>query len=256
MFGGGGGGGGGGDGASRAPDSQSVKAILENVMLPVFARMTVGHTIEAAVMVSSFADGIDENDLLGSASADHIDYLKLPIAAMTSLSKAEPAAGAPIDIGTLDNALKSIFDGAAVLRAALPVGGGMFGGGAPDEDAINMQHLGELMTALNANIKIVKGDMDAAARATHAKEKGYSVGLLNQVANLGRLPVPLFAYGGIKLPLDAAMVMDFGYDGIIASKAVFDVANAEKRMRSLVLATTYYKHPEFLAKIADDQNTA
>ncbi|KAJ2712898.1 hypothetical protein H4R19_002521 [Coemansia spiralis] len=108
---------------------------------------------------------------------------------------------------------------------------------------------------LNENIAVV-AKMLADERAKHAKEKGYNVGLLNQVAKLGHLPVPLFANAGIAFPLDAAMAMSLGYDGIIASKALFSAVNAEKRMRSLVLATTYYKYPEYLSKIADDHGIA
>ncbi|KAJ2709742.1 hypothetical protein H4R19_004096 [Coemansia spiralis] len=277
-------------GSKRATDPQAVKGILENIMVPVFARVSVGHTIEGTVMESSFADGIDECEILEAASSKHLNYHRLAIPVMSSISAgsagapaavdsalaaavqgdpasinpalagallgtpaAAPGAPPPKETGALDDALKKIFNGAAVLRTAPPPP--ILGIVGSPEDMPKIRHLKEIMDALKLNIKTVT-EMKPEERAAHAKQKGYSLALLNQVVRLQRLPVPLFAHGGIMFPLDAAMAMDLGYDGVITSVNVFQAANPEKRMRSLVLATTHYKHPGFLARITEDHGAA
>ncbi|KAJ1727868.1 Pyridoxal 5'-phosphate synthase subunit snz1 [Coemansia biformis] len=226
---------------ARAPDPQAVKSILENILLPTVARVSVGHTMEGIVMQSSYADGIDESETLASASSRHIAYHRMNIPAISGVEN-------------LDEALKAITDGAAALRTKCPTAMPMMVLGHSREDTPDIRLVTSVIETIGNSIKDMAAKT-AEERVAHAKDKGYGVGLLNQTIQLGRLPVPFFADGGIIFPLDAAMAMDLGYDGVIASVQLFQAANPEKRMRSLVLATMHYDKPEFLAKITEDHGT-
>ncbi|KAJ2807422.1 Pyridoxal 5'-phosphate synthase subunit snz1 [Coemansia helicoidea] len=256
----------------RTTEPHAVQAILENVMLPVFARVSIGHDIEAAVMAAAYADGIDESEMLDAASATNIDYHRAAIPAMSCVAPpaplmeaggfmmfgvpapavtATPEAPASKDTATLDVALTKIHHGVAVLRTRAPQLPNMVGETGGDEDTPNITHLSAIMSDLKKEIKIVTA-MTPEERAAHVEGKAYKVKLLNKVVKLQRLPVPFFANGGIVHPLDAAMAMDLGYDGVVASVNVFTADNPEQRMRSLVLATIHYKNPRFLTLITEN----
>ncbi|KAJ2806111.1 hypothetical protein H4R21_001005 [Coemansia helicoidea] len=145
----------------------------------------------------------------------------------------------------LDGALMKISSGAAPLYTKA---------NNKQEDAVDISYLTGIRKRLDKEIAIVV-DMKKDERERYIKYKGYTLDLLNWVAKEKRLPVPVFAYGGILHPLDVAMVMKLGYDGVIVSKNVFVVNNPEKRVRSLVLATTHYDNPRYLADIIEDHGS-
>ncbi|KAJ2771067.1 hypothetical protein IWQ56_001924 [Coemansia nantahalensis] len=249
-------------------------------MIPVYARVGIGHTIEAAVMGSCHVDGLDEHELLTKASDDSLDYLEMAIPTMSCVeaptstpgfggpgggpgfggpmvrpnfgapsvrpgfggpgAQAKPPSTTPI----LDVALKKIAGGVAILRTKA----------AGTEDTVDITNLTGFMERLDKEYEVVD-KLSKEEREEHVKDKGYDVDLLSKVAKDKRLPVPLFAYGGILHPLDVAMVMRLGYNGVIVSKNVFTANNPEKRVRSLVLATIHYKNAKFLAGITEDHGS-
>ncbi|MFZ3158271.1 MAG: hypothetical protein WA124_12300, partial [Smithella sp.] len=64
------------------------------------------------------------------------------------------------------------------------------------------------------------------------------------VKELGRLPVVNFAAGGIATPADAALLIQFGCDGIFVGSGIFKSTNPEARARAIVKATAYFNDPQ------------
>ncbi len=56
---------------------------------------------------------------------------------------------------------------------------------------------------------------------TYAKEIGAPYELVEETADLGRLPVVNVAAGGIATPADAALMMQLGVDGVFVGSGIF-----------------------------------
>jgi pyridoxal 5'-phosphate synthase pdxS subunit len=88
------------------------------------------------------------------------------------------------------------------------------------------------------------------------KGDGAPYDLVVYVAENGRLPVVNFAAGGIATPADAALMMQLGVDGVFVGSGIFKSSNPKDRAKAIVLATTNYNDPEFLAEISRDLGEA
>ena len=80
-----------------------------------------------------------------------------------------------------------------------------------------------------------------------AKELGAPVEIVEEVAEGGRLPVPLFCAGGIATPADAALVMQLGAEGNFVGSGIFKSEDPERRALAIVEATTHFNDPERVA---------
>src|SRR5262245_62328389 len=76
-------------------------------------------------------------------------------------------------------------------------------------------------------------------RMTHAKQLGAPYELVVEVAGAGRLPVPLFAAGGVATPADAALCMALGAEAVFVGSGVFKYDDPAARARALVHAKTH-----------------
>jgi pyridoxal 5'-phosphate synthase pdxS subunit len=76
---------------------------------------------------------------------------------------------------------------------------------------------------------------------TRAKELGAPLELVRTVAQLGKLPVPNFAAGGIATPADAALCMSLGAEAVFVGSGIFKSADPERRARAVVHATTHWR---------------
>ncbi|KAJ2775114.1 Pyridoxal 5'-phosphate synthase subunit snz1, partial [Coemansia nantahalensis] len=180
--------------------------------------------MEAKVMEACGVALIDEDEQLTGKSGVFI-------------KKYEHGAPFICGISNLEEALKRIAEGAAMLR-------NMHGGSGSNTFTGHYQTIQDEIKALAA-----KTDDE---RKEYATKNNVPLGLVNQVVQLKRLPVPFFADADIVLPVDVAMAMDIGYDGVIVSAGAFTVANPERRMRSLVMAAIHYKNPRRIAAISED----
>jgi pyridoxal 5'-phosphate synthase pdxS subunit len=87
-----------------------------------------------------------------------------------------------------------------------------------------------------------------------AKEHQAPYELIRMVAKEGKLPVPNFSAGGIATPADASLVMQLGAEAVFVGSGIFmknstefaDPAEAGKRARAIVRATTHYQDPKVL----------
>lgn len=76
--------------------------------------------------------------------------------------------------------------------------------------------------------------------------------LLKLTKQLGRLPVMVFANGGIVTPADAAMAMQLGCDGIFLSSDVFQVPDPARKVRAFVQAASNYNDSQLLAELSTE----
>src|SRR5262249_7808897 len=77
----------------------------------------------------------------------------------------------------------------------------------------------------------------------HARALGAPSELVVQVATAGKLPVPLFAAGGIATPADAALCMALGAESVFVGSGVFKSQDPAARARAIVHATTHWQGP-------------
>jgi pyridoxal 5'-phosphate synthase pdxS subunit len=71
--------------------------------------------------------------------------------------------------------------------------------------------------------------------------------VVQEVADRGRLPVPLFGAGGIATPADAALMMQLGAEGNFVGSGIFKSGDPERRAKAIVEATTHFNDPERVA---------
>src|SRR5439155_3642059 len=83
-----------------------------------------------------------------------------------------------------------------------------------------------------------------------AKQLQAPVGLVQEIARAGRLPVPLFCAGGIATPADAALVMQLGASAVFVGSGIFKSDNPAARAKAIVEATTHFQDPAILAKVS------
>ncbi len=73
---------------------------------------------------------------------------------------------------------------------------------------------------------------------------------MQEVAETGRLPVPLFCAGGIATPADAALVMQLGAEAVFVGSGIFKSADPAPRARAIVEATAHFRDAEIIAKVS------
>lgn len=103
--------------------------------------------------------------------------------------------------------------------------------------------------AIMGAIRRIQG-MGEEELVAYAKEIGAPYELVLETRRLGRLPVVLFAAGGIATPADAALMMWLGMDGVFVGSGIFKSENPYKRARAIVEAVTYWQEPEILAMVS------
>jgi pyridoxal 5'-phosphate synthase pdxS subunit len=95
---------------------------------------------------------------------------------------------------------------------------------------------------------------------TRAKELQAPYEIVRMVAKTGKLPVPNFSAGGIATPADAALVRQLGAEAVFVGSGIFmkdsinfcEPAEAEKRARAIVRATTHFDDPKVLLEVSED----
>ena len=106
------------------------------------------------------------------------------------------------------------------------------------------------------HLRSVLGDLkkitqaDSAEVYAWAKELRAPVGLVQEIAETGKLPVPLFCAGGIATPADAALVMQLGAEAVFVGSGIFKSADPAPRARAIVEATAHYTDPHIVAKVS------
>jgi pyridoxal 5'-phosphate synthase pdxS subunit len=209
-------------GVARMADPTKVEEIKEAVSVPVMAKARIGHFAEAQVLEALEVDYIDESEVLTPADeANHIDKwaFKVPF-----------VCGAT----NLGEALRRIAEGAAMIRSKGEAGTG------------NVVEAVRHIRLITGEIRRL-GTLDESELPTAAKELQAPLDVVQQVAELGRLPVVLFCAGGIATPADAALMMQLGAEGNFVGSGIFKSADPERRARAIVEATTHFEDAERVA---------
>ncbi len=212
-------------GVARMSDPAMIESIKAAVTVPVMAKARIGHFAEAQVLESLGVDYIDESEVLTPADdAHHIDKWAFTV----------PFVCGANDLG---EALRRISEGAALIRSKGEAGTGDV------KEAV--RHLRAILGDIR---KITQAD--SAERYAWAKQLRAPVGLVNDIAETGRLPVPLFCAGGIATPADAALVMQLGAESVFVGSGIFKSGDPARMARAIVEATTHFGEPAIVAKVS------
>ncbi len=214
-------------GVARMASIAKIKEIMEAVSIPVMAKVRIGHIAEAKILEALGVDFIDESEVLTPADDKY------------HINKHEFKVPFVCGARNLGEALRRIAEGAAMIRTKGEAGTG------------NVVEAVKHMRTVMSEIRKVQ-NMPYEEIVTYAKEIGAPVELVQQVKELGRLPVVNFAAGGIATPADAALMMMLGADGVFVGSGIFKSKDPMKMAKAIVMAVTYWNDPEMLLKISED----
>jgi pyridoxal 5'-phosphate synthase pdxS subunit len=212
-------------GVARMSDPAMIESIKAAVTIPVMAKCRIGHFAEAQVLQSLGVDYIDESEVLTPADeAHHVDKW---------------AFTTPFVCGAtnLGEALRRISEGAALIRSKGEAGTGNI-----------VEAVRHLRSILGDIRKITTAD--PAELFGWAKELRAPIDLVQEVAQKGELPVPLFCAGGIATPADASLVMQLGAQSVFVGSGIFKSEDPGRRARAIVEATTHFRDAEIVAKVS------
>ncbi len=212
-------------GVARMADPLKIREIKDRVSIPVMAKCRIGHTAEARILESLAVDMIDESEVLTPADPfRHVDKKEFQV---------------PFVCGArnLGEALRRIEEGAAMIRTKGEAGTGNV------VEAV--RHIRQISGEVAEVVKLPKKDLPA-----WAKRERVSEGVLNEVRQLGRLPVVNFAAGGIATPADAALCRLLGVDGIFVGSGIFKAQHPMKVARAIVEASLHFDQPDVLARVS------
>ena len=106
------------------------------------------------------------------------------------------------------------------------------------------------------HLRSILGDIRALTQADSAelfdwaKRLQAPLPLVQEIAETGELPVPLFCAGGLATPADAALAMQLGAQAVFVGSGIFKSADPAPRAKAIVEATTHYRDPHILAKVS------
>ena len=212
-------------GVARMSHSEMIIRIQEAVSVPVMAKCRIGHFVEARILEALKVDFIDESEVLTPADEEfHIDKNLFNI---------------PFVCGcrNLGEALRRMAEGAAMIRSKGEAGTG------------NIVEAVRHMRSLKKEIRSLK-NMGGEELVQAAKTLGAPLELVKKVAQEGKLPVPIFAAGGIATPADAALMMQLGAESVFVGSGIFKSDDPIKRAIAIVKAVTYFNDPEMLAQVS------
>ncbi len=212
-------------GVARMSDPEMIEGIKEVVTIPVMAKVRIGHFAEAQVLESLGVDFVDESEVLTPADeAHHIDKWGFDVPFVCGATN-------------LGEALRRIGEGAAMIRSKGEAG------------------TGNIVEAVR-HLRSILGDIrkltvaDEAELYDWAKRLAAPLPLVREVAETGRLPVPLFCAGGIATPADASLVMQLGAEAVFVGSGIFKSDDPARRAAAMVEATTNYADAEVVAKVS------
>ena len=212
-------------GVARMSDPEMIEGIKAVVTIPVMAKARIGHFAEAQILEALGVDYIDESEVLTPADeAHHIDKWKFTVPFVCGATN-------------LVEALRRISEGAAMIRSKGEAG------------------TGNIVEAVR-HLRLIIGDMrkitqaDSAELFEWAKRLQAPLPLVQEIAETGWLPVPMFCAGGISSPADASLVMQLGAEAVFVGSGIFKSENPPLFAKAIVEATTNFRDPHILAKVS------
>ena len=218
-------------GIARMSDPSMIKEIQDTVSIPVMAKCRIGHFAEAKILEALEIDFIDESEVLTPADEkNHIwkHTFKVPFVC---------------GCRNLGEALRRIGEGAALIRTKGEAGSG------------NIIEAVRHMREVQSNIKKLT-KMDDEELMAASKEMGAPFSLVQQVSNLGKLPVTNYAAGGIATPAEASLMMQLGAETAFVGSGIFKSEDPASRATAIVEAVTYFKDPDKLLNVSTGLKSA
>jgi len=218
-------------GIARMSDPLMIKSIQRSVSIPVMAKCRIGHFAEAQILEALEVDFIDESEVLSPADDNNHIYkhdFKIPF-----------VCGAR----NLGEALRRIGEGAAMIRTKGEAGSGNI------VEAV--RHMRCIVNEIQQLATLKHDQLMAASRDLQAP-----FALVEQVAKIGRLPVPNFSAGGIATPADASLVMQLGAESVFVGSGIFKSEDPPSRAKAIVEAATYYQDAGKLAEVSSGLKSA
>ena len=204
-------------GVARMSDPKMIEEIQAAVTIPVMAKVRIGHFAEAQILQTLDVDYIDESEVLTPADeAHHIDKWSFDVPFVCGATN-------------LGEALRRISEGEAGT--------------------------GNVVEAVR-HIRSITGDIrritqaDSAELFEWAKRLQAPLPLIQEIAETGALPVPLFCAGGLATPADASLVMQLGAQSVFVGSGIFKSDDPAPRARAIVEATTNYTDASVVAKVS------
>ena len=212
-------------GVARMSDPALIEGIKAAVTIPVMAKARIGHFAEAQVLESLGVDYIDESEVLTPAD-EAAPHRQVGVHRALRVRGHQPRRGAAAG---LRGSGHDPLEGRGRDRRHQ-------GGGAPP--------------ALDPRRHPPHHRRRPGRAYGWAKQLQAPIGLVNELAETGRLPVPLFCAGGIATPADAALVMQLGAEACFVGSGIFKSGDPARFARAIVEATTHYKDPQIVAKVS------
>lgn len=202
-------------GVARMSDPDLIEGIQAAVSIPVMAKARIGHFVEAQVLEALKVDFIDESEVLSPADyVNHIDKWAFDVPFVCGATN-------------LGEALRRINEGAAMIRSK-----GEAGTGDVSEAT---KHIRKIMGEIRSLSSMAHDELYVAAKELQAPYD-----LVVEVAQTGKLPVPLFTAGGVATPADAAMMLQLGADGVFVGSGIFKSGDPVARAKAIVKAAAFF----------------
>lgn len=212
-------------GVARMSDPVMIEGIQAAVTIPVMAKARIGHFVEAQILQALGVDYVDESEVLTPADeTHHIDKWAFTVPFVCGATN-------------LGEALRRISEGACMIRSKGEAG------------------TGNIVEAVR-HLRSITGDIrkltqaDSAELFEWAKQLRAPLPLVQEVAETGVLPVPLFCAGGIATPADAALAMQLGAQAVFVGSGIFKSDDPAPRAKAIVEATTHFRDADILAKVS------
>jgi pyridoxal 5'-phosphate synthase pdxS subunit len=212
-------------GVARMSDPEMIEGIKAAVTIPVMAKARIGHFVEAQILQALGVDYIDESEVLTPADeTHHIDKFAFTVPFVCGATN-------------LGEALRRIGEGACMIRSKGEAGTGNI-----------VEAVRHLRSILGDIRKITQADN--AELFQWAKQLQAPLALVQEIAETGELPVPLFCAGGIATPADAALAMQLGAQAVFVGSGIFKSDDPAPRAKAIVEATTHFMDAHILAKVS------
>ncbi|MGA7835417.1 MAG: pyridoxal 5'-phosphate synthase lyase subunit PdxS [Acidimicrobiales bacterium] len=212
-------------GVARMSDPLMIQQIQEAVTIPVMAKARIGHFAEAQILQALDVDYIDESEVLTPADEEnHIDKWAFTVPFVCGATN-------------LGEALRRISEGACMIRSKGEAGTG------------NVVEAVRHLRTINAQMRRLHS-ADTSELYALAKDLQAPLPLVREVAEIGRLPVPMFCAGGISTPADASLVMQLGAEAVFVGSGIFKSDDPVRMAQAIVEATTHFMDASVVAKVS------
>jgi pyridoxal 5'-phosphate synthase pdxS subunit len=239
-------------GVARMSHPDLINGIIETTSIPVMAKARIGHSEEARVLEALGVDMVDESEVLTPADPFyHIPKNDFTIPFVCGCTN-------------LGEAVRRIFEGAAMIRTKGEAGTGNVVC-AIQHARLVAEEIHWMQTCDEEDFEFAIDQMvDGFRKMEYLSELAIELQntpfgtieqceegvreVIDEVRNLGRLPVVTFSAGGIATPSDAALLMQQEMDGIFVGSGIFKSEDPVTTAEAIVLATHHFNDPNKVAE--------